>query len=71
MDKMGTKLDARQRIKLARVDNLHFRSTISDAREKIYKQNCAVDSTMVDDLLKNESFVPTEVRKIVFMKQYN
>ena len=71
MDRLGTKLDSCHRINLARVDNLRYRSTISDARNKIYEQNCAVDSTMVDDLLKNESWVPTEVRKIVFMKQYN
>lgn len=58
---LGTKRDQRQRISLARVDDLSYRVKISNAREIIYKQNRTVDSVYVERILKPQSLVPTEV----------
>jgi hypothetical protein len=58
---VGTKRDMRQRITLARVDNLQRQAKITAAREMIYERNWAVDSAPVQRLLKPESLVPTEV----------
>lgn len=60
-DRLGTKLDQRRRIRDARVDNLFYKVKISSAHEMIHEKYCAVNSTMVDDLLKTESLTPTEV----------
>lgn len=61
MHMIGTKRDKKQRLTLARVDNLSYRAKISTARELIYESNFAVDSLPVQHLLKPESLVPTEV----------
>ncbi len=60
-DQLGTKSDQRQRVSLAREDNLQYRVKISNAREIIYAQNRTVDSNFVDNILFPESLVPTEV----------
>lgn len=60
-DQLGTKSDQRQRVTLARKDNLQYRVKISSARDIIYDQNRTVDSTFVENLLFSESLVPTEV----------
>lgn len=62
-DQLGTKRDQHRRISLARVDDLHYKVNISCAREMIYQKNCAVDSSMVETLLKPHSLVPTEVKR--------
>lgn len=59
--KMGMRQDKRQRVSLARTDNLQYRAKISSARDIIYQKHRAVDSTPVQNLLKPESLVPTEV----------
>jgi hypothetical protein len=58
---MGTALDRKQRKTLPRVDDETRRSNIRNAREIIYQNNYAVDSTYVEDILKNQSLVPTVV----------
>ena len=58
---VGTKGDKSKLKKLARVDNLQYRVKISNARDIIYQQLRGVNSTFVEDILKPESLVPTEV----------
>jgi hypothetical protein len=53
--------DMQQRETLRRTDDEVHRSTISKAREYIYEKNYAVNSPVVEDLLKEESLVPTVV----------
>lgn len=60
-DQLGTKSDQSQRVTLARRDNLQYRVKISNARDIIYEQNRTVDSEYVQNILKSESLVPTEV----------
>ncbi|KJA21107.1 hypothetical protein HYPSUDRAFT_141225, partial [Hypholoma sublateritium FD-334 SS-4] len=57
---LGTKRDKRQRISLARVDNLHHRVNISSARKIIYQDNRTVDSIFIQRILQPKSLVPTE-----------
>ena len=65
-DQLGTKSDQRQRVTLARKDTLQYRVKISNARDIIYDQNRTVDSNFVDNVLKEESLVPTEVLLLLF-----
>lgn len=58
---VGTKRDISQRTSLARRDDHTYRSTINEARKKIFDKNFAVDSEAVERLLKPQSLVPTEV----------
>lgn len=64
--KLGTKHDKRQRISLARVDNLRYRANILNARKIIYEKNRTVNSVFVQNLLKSQSLVPTEVCSLLF-----
>lgn len=57
----GTKRDGKQRVSLARVDDLRYRAKISSARKIIYQNKHPVSSVLVQRLLKSESLVPTEV----------
>jgi hypothetical protein len=59
---MGKPRDMKQRMTLARVDDIDRRHRIAVARESIYEKNYAVDSTAVKGLLNKDSLVPTEVR---------
>ena len=67
MHMIGTKRDKKQRLTLARVDNLSYRAKISSARKLIYESNFAVDSLPVQRLLKPESLVPTEVSCLLLL----
>ena len=67
MHTIGTKRDKKQRLTLARVDNLSYCAKISSARELIYESNFAVDSLPVQCLLKPESLVPTEVSCLLLL----
>jgi hypothetical protein len=58
---MGMKLDAKQRVTMARVDNSQRRSVVGSARTLIYEQNLQVNSAAVERLLKDSSLVPTTV----------
>lgn len=53
--------DMQQRETLCRMNDEVNRSIISKAREYIYKKNYAVNSQVVEDLLKEQSLVPTVV----------
>lgn len=53
--------DMQQRETLRWTDNKVKRSIISKAREYIYEKNYAVDSEVVEDLLKEQLLVPTAV----------
>jgi hypothetical protein len=54
-------LDMKQRESLARVDDDDRRRKIGLARDIIYKQRFAVGTTKVDDILMEQSLVPTDV----------
>jgi len=58
---MGMRRDMTQRMSLVRVDDLNRRSRIKAAREFIYFKNYKVDSKAVEDLLREDSLVPTAV----------
>jgi hypothetical protein len=58
---MGKPRDMMQRKTLARVDNMTRRNRVASARECIYERNYAVDSAAVQNLLKEDSLVPTAV----------
>lgn len=51
----------RQRKSLARVDDEVKRSTVQKAREYIFGRNLAVDSDLVESLLKEQSLTPNAV----------
>ncbi|KAG6912842.1 hypothetical protein DXG01_011609, partial [Tephrocybe rancida] len=56
---VGTKKDKKDRVQLERLDEGSCRTNISEARNKIYKENHKVDSAHVKCLLMPESLVPT------------
>ena len=58
---MGMRRDMAQRISLARVDDLERRSCIKAAREIIFMKDYKTDSKAVEDLLRQDSLVPTAV----------
>lgn len=58
---LGMARDMSQRLTLARVDDNHHQNLIATARGLIYEKNYAVDSTAVENLLKEHSLVPTTV----------
>lgn len=53
--------DMQQRETLRRTDDEVKMSILDEAREYIYEKNYAVDSNVVEDLLKEQSLVPTVV----------
>ncbi|KAF7974005.1 hypothetical protein HWV62_13627 [Athelia sp. TMB] len=59
IEKMGTAADMRQRLSSARVDDETTRQKVESARKKIYADGYAVDSEVVEDLLKGQSLTPT------------
>ena len=61
---MGMPQDMKQRMTLARTDDVRRRNLVKNAREIIYAKNYAVDSDVVETLLKDESLVPTMVRDL-------
>ncbi|KAH7918336.1 hypothetical protein BV22DRAFT_1134671 [Leucogyrophana mollusca] len=56
---LGMTRDMEQRRTLARVDDIHRRNAILNARKLIYEKGWAVDSAPVERILKPESLVPT------------
>ena len=58
---MVMRRDMAQRISLARVDDLERRSRIKAAREIIFMKDYKTDSKAVEDLLRQDSLVPTAV----------
>ncbi|KAF8833375.1 hypothetical protein BDN67DRAFT_992851 [Paxillus ammoniavirescens] len=56
---VATGQDMLQRELLAHNDTQEHRDKVSNTRKLIYEQNYAVDSKVVEDILKKESLVPT------------
>jgi len=59
---VGTTKDRQNRKKLLRTDDHRYRLTVSNARKAILERNYAVNSAVVERLLKPRSLVPTTVR---------
>ena len=59
---LRTPADVAVRVEKARHDDVARREKVSEARKLIYEGGYVVNSKKVDDLLKPESLVPTEVR---------
>jgi len=53
--------DMTQRISLACIDDVKRHSRVGAAHEAIYSENNTIDSAAVENLLKEESLVPTAV----------
>ena len=62
---LGMTRDMAQRETLARVDDVQRRFTVSTARRLIYEKNLQVNSTTVENLLRETSLVPTAVSIIL------
>lgn len=58
---LGTVLDMKQRQTLARIDGLDRRNKIKMARSIIYNQDYAVGNDASEEILKDQSLVPTKV----------
>ena len=58
---MGMRRDTAQRKTLARIDDVKWRNRVEMACEKIYEKGYVVDSMVVEDLLQEDSLVPTAV----------
>lgn len=58
---LGTAHDIARRVNLARHDNHPLRATIKRAQAAIYERGKGVKSTAVEDLLGENSYVPTIV----------
>ena len=52
---------------LARIDDVKWRNRVETVHEKIYEKGYVVDSTVVENLLQEESLVPTAVRALSFI----
>jgi hypothetical protein len=63
---MGSPHDTRIRVTKRRIANKKYRNKIGEARTLIYSQGRVVQSTLVEELLKGESYVPTLVSHIIF-----
>ena len=61
LQNLGMKLDMKQRKSCARVDDAHRQRIVATARRIIYEKNYAVNSEAMENLLKEESLVPTSV----------
>jgi len=60
---LGTTSDTKLRTERLRYDTTQRREKIIQARDFIYNKGYVVNSKIVDNLLKEESYVPTEVRR--------
>jgi hypothetical protein len=56
---MGMARDMMQRETMARVDDIHRRSSVNAAQRVIYEKNFQVNSTGVENMLQDMSLVPT------------
>lgn len=63
--RLGTESDRLARSELARKDDEERREKVLDARALIYEDGYVVNAQKVDEILKDESLVPTVVRSIV------
>lgn len=60
---MGMIMDMRRRKTKARHDDESYREKIRNARALIYDDKLAVNGNRIDNLLKDQSLVPTKVAK--------
>ena len=58
---MGLRRDMAQHLSLTHTDDVKHCSRVDAAREAVYGKNRTVDSTAVENLLKEDSLVPTAV----------
>jgi len=58
---MGQKADQSKRHRLIRTDNPERRAKVERSLSLIYREGHAVDATVVENLLHDESWVPTAV----------
>ena len=58
---MGTPNDMRRRQQLVRTDDDSRREKVLRARELIYERNYAVNTPKIEELLRDQSLVPTTV----------
>ena len=58
---LGMAADVRQRLTLRRIDDIGCRTKIEQARKFIYAQGYAINGRVVDEILKDQSLVPTVV----------
>ena len=58
---LGTTEDRQMRAKKQRTDSNEHQKLVEAAWKKLYVEGYAVDGEKVDELLKDESLVPTEV----------
>jgi hypothetical protein len=61
---LGMARDMAQRETMARVDDIHRRSSVNTARQLIYEKNYRVNSAAVENILRDKSLVPTAVREV-------
>lgn len=59
--RMGMAQDMVDRRRLIRIDDDYRKQQVHKAREFIYEQNYGVSSKAVENVLKPQSLVPTEV----------
>jgi hypothetical protein len=62
---MGMPQDMTQRMTLARVDDVKRRNRVDAAREAIYVKNHGIDGRVVENLLQEDSLVPTAVWSVL------
>jgi hypothetical protein len=65
LSQFSTQADIVQCTLLARVDDHARRQAIEDARCKIYKDKCHINTKFVEELLKGQSRVPTPVSNLL------
>ena len=62
---LGTSKDARERDTLTRINNNVRQNKVKSTRAHIYKSGLGVTSAAIEDLLKDQSLVPTSVSCMV------
>lgn len=65
---LGTESDVKWREQQVRKDDVARRLKVKEARNIIYNKGYVVNSSKVDDLLKAESYVPTEVGPSILLE---
>ena len=64
---LGMARDMSRRVTLARKDNLERQGKVFAARRLIYEKNFLVNSSAVEALLRDESWVPTSVSLVSYL----
>jgi uncharacterized protein YcbX len=64
ISKLGKEEDRRIRQELRRVDTVERQDRVNQARTNLYQNGYALSGDYVDGLLREESLVPTQVRRL-------